>query len=273
LACHARVPEQTISAAPVTLPRSETPAVDTWTPRPGALSREYVIENRARVVTTTDSGSVDDSTSIAITASVRHVAGGGFAGLLRDITVSAPGVAPAPLAGAVLPYAFSASLAGLGAQYSPTGRTGADPCSPGAHGALATLRELLVRMPDTLRIGRVWADSGMYVTCRAGISLEVSSRRAFRLTGFELRPEGGVLLVARTATTTVRGIAVRGDDTTRIDGSGSSVLRYDVDAATGEVLGATGTGSLDITVRGRVRMERARQTNAIRIGQRAQSPR
>lgn len=273
LACHARVPEQAIKPAPAVPPPREPPVPTTWTPRPGALSREFVIENRARVLTTTDSGSVDDSTSIIISASVRHVTGGGLAGLLREIVVSAPGTAPAPMAGATLPSAFAAPETGPGSQYVPTGRPGADPCGPGAHNALGALRDVMIRLPDTLRIGKEWSDSGRYVTCRAGVLLDLSNTRRFRLVGFELRAGSGVLVVTRTATTAVRGYTVRGDDTTRVEGAGASTLRYEIDPSTGDVVEATGTGSLDLVVVGRVRSERAHQTNAVRIGQRAMVPR
>lgn len=108
LACYTRVPEQTIAIPPAAKPPDAPLVASVWTPRPGALAREYLVENSARVVTTTGSGSTDDSTAIVIQASIRQVAGGGFAGLLRDIVVSSPSVARTQMPGVVLPYPFAA---------------------------------------------------------------------------------------------------------------------------------------------------------------------
>ena len=271
LACYTRVPEQAIAIPPAAKPPDAPLVASVWTPRPGTLAREYLVENSARVVTTTGSGSTDDSTAIAIQASIRQVAGGGLAGLLRDIVVSSPGVARTRMPGVVLPYPFAAAGVSQGNQYSPTGLVGTGACSVGAHNALGALRDLLVRMPDTLRVGKEWADSGRFEACRAGVNLELASVRAFRVTALESGLSGVVLVVVRTATTTVRGVSVRGDDTTRITGSGSSTLRYEVDPITGTVLGADGSGSLDLAVRGRVQSESARQTQAVRISPRTQA--
>jgi hypothetical protein len=148
-----------------------------------------------------------------------------------------------------------------------------DACAAGSHNALGALRDLLIRIPDTLRVGREWADSGRYIACRAGVRLELSSFRAFRLIGFDPGPGAGVLRIVRSARLTMRGTSVHGDDTTRVDGSGSSTLRYAMDAGTGAVLDVSGSGSVDLSVRGRIRSERAQQTNSINISLRAQPPR
>ena len=264
LGCSTRIPEQVVSG-----PHPEPVRVDepprAWTPRPGLPAHEYVIDQRARVTTTTDSGIVEDSTSLVVSASVRHVPGAGIAGLLLAIAVGPPGIAAVTPPGLSLPYAFSAPVVPVGSQYAPSGRAATDPCTTPAHVALGALRDLLVRMPDFMPFGVEWSDSGSFITCRDGVRLELSTTRRFKLVGFEQRPDGGVLRVARTATSTLRGSTARGDDTTRVEGTGTSTLQYELDAATAAVLAASGSGSLDVVVRGARRTQRARQTSSVRI--------
>jgi hypothetical protein len=61
---------------------------------------------------------------------------------------------------------------------------------------------------------------------------------------------------------------VRGEDTTRVDGTGRGSLRYEIDAVTGNVESGSGTALLDLVVRGRIRSERARQSSAVLISRR-----
>jgi len=264
LACGTRVPEQVISGPHPKPARVDEPP-RAWTPRPGPLAHEYVIDQRAHITTTTDLGTVEDSASLVVSASVRHVPDAGIAGLLLDITVGAPGIGVAALPGLSLPYAFSAPGVPAGSQYALSGRLAVDPCTTPAHVALGALRDLLVRVPDFMPLGIEWSDSGSFITCRDGVRLNLSTTRRFKLVGFEPRPDGGILRVTRTATSTLRGLTARGDDTTRVEGTGMSTLQYELDAVTAAVLAASGSGSLDVVVRGALRAQRARQTSSVRI--------
>lgn len=264
-ACRGRIPEQVISAPrPVVAAAEETPRA--WALRPSALAREYRLEQRARVVSNGDgTESASDSTAVAVEASVRNVASGGVAGLVRTVVLSAPGSSAVVLPGLALPYAFSAAEPPTGMQIAPVGKPPAtDPCTTPAQVPFGVLRDVLIRPPQSLVVGREWADSGTFVVCRDGVLLEVLSRRQFKLLGFERRDALGVLLVSRTGTLRVRGTSVRGTDSTRVEGLGDNSMRYELDATTGDVLTVSGTGSLDITVRGGTKTQRARQTSAIR---------
>lgn len=123
----------------------------------------------------------------------------------------------------------------------------------------------MLPVPDTVRIGSLWSDSGYFDTCRDGAVLTVFSRRAFRVRQFLPDSAGGVLLVDRTSRTTVRGASVRGDDTTHIEGTGTGAMLFRLEARSGAVMGAEGTSELDLVIRGRTKTERARQTTRARI--------
>ena len=266
LACRGRVPEQAISPPhPQPAPMDETPR--SWVLRPGLLAREYRIEQRARVTTAIDStGPQTDSSSLVVDASVRTIPSSGLTGLIRSVMVGALGTGSVALPGVVLPYAFAAAETRPGAQSSPVGRPApADPCTSPDQVPLSVIREVLVRAPDSLSLGREWSDSGTFPVCRDGVRLDVNSKRHFKVTGYERLGGAGVLIVTRAGVTALGGLAVRGEDTTRVEGSGTNAMRYVLDAATGEVLSATGTGSLDLVVRGARRSQRALQTSAVHV--------
>lgn len=266
VACRTRVPEQVITPArPAPAPAEDVPRA--WAPHADFLVREYRVEQRARVVATIDSATPPpDSTSLLIDASVRQATSGGMSGLLRSVVVAAPGMPAATLPGLVLPYAFTAPESPASAQYSPVGRPAAqDPCTSTPHVPLGAIRDLLIRIPEALTIGRQWSDTGSFVTCRDGVRLDVFSRREFRVAGYERRGLGGVLHITRSGQTALHGTSVRGDDTTHVDGAGTSSMSYDVDPITGAIVSASGTGTLDVVVRGATKSQRAQQSSSILV--------
>ena len=264
--CRGRIPEQVITTpTPKTAPVDETP--HSWSFRVDGRAREYHLDQRARIVATAENGEqVADSASLLVDASVRTGAASGASGLIRSALVGAPGAKSAAMAGLTVPYAFSAPGWRLGAQIDPIGRIAAsDPCASPAHVALGVLKDILFVAPDSLTIGRAWVDSGVAVVCRDGVHLAVTSHRDFTLVRYERRNGNQILLVTRTASSDLHGISVRGDDTTHVDGSGTNTIRYELDATTGSVVSASGTGSLDLVVRGLVTSQRAHQTSSLQI--------
>ena len=265
-ACRGRVPEQAISPpSPQPTPVEAMPT--SWVLRPGLLSREYRIEQRARVAVVLDSAAPQaDSTSIVVDASVRNAPPTGLTGLIRSVMVGALGTGPVVFPGVVLPYAFTAAEPRPGVQVSLSGRpVSSDPCASPAQVPLSVIRDLLVRPPDSLSLGREWSDPGAFSVCRDGVRLDAQSKRHFKVTGYETLGGTGFLLVARTGVTVFGGLSARGDDTTRVDGSGTNTMRYVLDSTTGDVVSASGTGALDLVVRGALQSQRAHQTSAIHV--------
>jgi hypothetical protein len=233
---------------------------------PSALTREFSIDQRAVFTTTTDSGTASDSTSLLVELSFRRTADGGAAGLLRSAALSASGGTPVPFPGVVASTAFFAPPSARGVLSVPAVRGGrADPCRSPADVPLAVVRDLLIQVPDTLRVGTTWSDSGSFDTCRDGAVITASSRRSFRARQFVPDTAGGSFVVDRTSRMTVRGAAIRGEDTTYIEGTGTGTMSLRLDARSGAVISAEGTSELDLAVRGRTKTERARQAGRARV--------
>jgi hypothetical protein len=102
-------------------------------------------------------------------------------------------------------------------------------------------------------------------TCRDGVQLYVSGVRTFRVSALAVGPEASSLTVVRDLSVSLRGDRTRGDDTTRVAGTGSGQVQYLIDSRTGAVLEASGWGRLDMSIRARFRGERAVQTTGVRI--------
>jgi hypothetical protein len=268
-ACAPQIPRQ--EPAPVAAaPAAEAPRVASWRIVPSLVAREYLIEQRAVILSTTDSGTFNDTTTVSTELSLRQTADGGASGLVRGVMLSSPGGVVAPFPGLPLPIAFGVPASSRGILGAPAMRpaSGADPCRSPAEVPLGVIRELLVQLPDSVGIGTSWADSGSYRTCRDGAVLTVSTRRTFRLREFSVGRDEGTLTIERSSRTTLRGSATRGDDTTSVEGMGSGTMTLVVHARTGALLSGEGVGTLEITIRGRTKMERARQTLQSRIARR-----
>jgi hypothetical protein len=267
-ACVSSVPRQPMPAAPPP-PASVvvTPAPPTvWPITPSVLTREFSVDQRAALTTTTDSGTFSDSTSVVVELSFRRTADGGAAGLIRSVAVGAPGVPALPVPGIAASLAFTVPPTSRGGLAAPTVRgPRTDPCRSPADIPLAVVRDLAVRVPDTLRLATSWSDSGSFDTCRDGAIMTVTLRRTFRVRQFVPDTAGGVLVVDRSSRTTVRGAAIRGDDTTHIEGAGTGTMAIRLDARSGSLVNAEGTSDLELVIRGRTKTERARQASRARV--------
>ncbi|MDQ8155435.1 MAG: hypothetical protein P3B98_12315, partial [Gemmatimonadota bacterium] len=60
---------------------------------------------------------------------------------------------------------------------------------------LRSIRDLFVSLPDTLRLGTTWADSGQSDSCRGGARLIGSTTRRFSVRSYEVHDGRPQLLV------------------------------------------------------------------------------
>lgn len=266
VACTHPVPRQPVTGVvPVTIPSPPAVAGRLVLLR-SPVAREYVVGQRARITITSDSGMAQDSFSLVLEASVRRVTDGGFAGLVRSIVLSRQDSSPVPVPGVVTPFAFSSAPVARGVAPAPVSRAGdGDVCRASGHVPLAVLRDLLFEIPDTLSVGMVWTDSGRYNVCRDGVHLRIESRRLFRVSALPADPDQARVIVDRESSVSMVGERVRGEDTTRVNGTGAGTARYTVSLRGGGVQAATGTARLSLFIQGGTRREQAEQISTLRI--------
>ncbi len=269
-ACSAPIPRQAPTPVESPAPSAAPAPPSRWVISRDLLAREYLVEQAAEIAITADSGASTDSSTLLVAATVRSTAGGGVSGLVRSASLRTASVPESGLPGLVLPLAFSGTPPLPGTQHELTARTvPTDPCQSPAHVLLNSIRDLFVPVPDTLTVGRVWADSGHSDSCRGGARLTGNTTRRFSVRSYEVRDGLPVLLVDQRSTTRLRGTATRGGDTTVVDGTGSGTGELVIDALTGAIVSAAGSATLEISIRGAVRSERARQllrTRVVRSG-------
>lgn len=265
-ACSAPIPRQ--FPTPIESPAPPAaPAVPTsWVIARDLLAREYLVEQAAEISITTDSGTSTDTSTLVVEATVRSTTGGGVSGLVRSASVRSAAATNASFPGVVLPLVFSGTPPSRGSQHQLTGRNvPADPCQSPSHVLLGSIRDLFVSLPDTVKLGTTWADSGHYDGCRGGARLIGSSVRRFSLRSYEVRDGQALLLVDHRSTSRLRGMATRSGDTTVVEGVGSGSGEFAIDAISGAIVSMTTSASLEISIRGAVRLERARQLLRTRI--------
>lgn len=265
-ACAAPIPRQAPTPAESPAPVTAPPAPSRWVLTRDLLARDYLVEQAADISITTDSGSSTDSSALHVVASVRSTAGGGVSGLVRSATVRTSGAPEAALPGITLPLVFSGAAPPPGTQHVLSGRNvPTDPCQSPAPVLLNSIRDLFIPVPDTLTIGRVWSDTGRSESCRGGARLTGSTTRRFSVRGYEVRDGLPVLLIDQRSTARLRGTATRSGDTTVVEGLGSGTGEIVLDAMTGAIVSATASATLEISIRGAVRSERARQLLRTRV--------
>jgi hypothetical protein len=141
----------------------------------------------------------------------------------------------------------------------------ASPCASPASGIVHAVRDAWIPFPDTVFVGREWRDTVTIASCRDGIPLTTMASHVFRVLAAESRAGQDVLTVERTATTDTRGSGRQSREPVTFASSGSGVLTYVVEAATGEVLSGSGSAASTMTLSSAVRSQAVRQTTNVRV--------
>ena len=265
-ACRAPVPKQPLSpVVPVVTPGAAVPSY--WTLSRDWLAREFVVEQHAEIMTTTESGVSSDSVSLVVEVSLRETPDRGAVGRVLSARFAAPGSGEVSIPGLLLPFAFLAPPRPAGEPLSPVVLPATeDPCTSPSQVALSVVRDLLFSLPDSVYVGLTWSDSGEFIACRDGARLTGTSQRDFRVASYEASGDlnHGVLLIDRNASTAFSGNVARRADTTRVEGTGFGTTQLVVDAHSGSLVSSAGMSQLDVVVSTATRVESARQVSTSR---------
>lgn len=233
-----------------------------------APSQKVTIDTRAVVTIASDTVTRVDTLQAVLGASFvwASPARQRVNGLLADYRVSIGAAAPMAPAGLQVNRPFSAARA-LGAPgLSFTLPAESSACTDPTLSALQGLHDAWLPLPDTLAIGREWSDTVQTLSCRDRIPLRGVVVRRFRVQRAEV--EGGSRLVVAIERTSRGRIVGSGDqfgEPVSLEGESNGTLRYIVDPALGRPVRASGTSSLKLSLKSRLRNQAVRQESALTL--------
>ena len=234
-----------------------------WRYRPGTQQSFYVLEQRARLTSASDTESrIDSVSSRTEVAFAFSAAGKTVTGMVTAFQVQ--GRATAAPRGLVLPFPFAGIFSGPGGQLqliAPTAAACVTPAVPIAQ----SLRDLWFQTPDTLRLGTTWADSASYNSCRDGVPFATFSRRRFHVSAVSEREGHAFLTLARISTTSVEGGGTQSGEPVSLAGSGQGEVTYLLDVDGGKIVWARGRNTLEVTLRNKLHTQLLRQVGELQL--------
>src|SRR5512133_1295685 len=209
-----------------------------------APSQKVTIDTRAVVTITGDTLTRVDTVQATLGASFvwASVAHRRVDGLLADYRVSVGGAPPAAPVGLQVKKPSSATRTSAGVGLSFTLPAESSACTDPALSALQGMYDAWIPLPDTLVIGREWADTVHTLSCRDRIPLRGIVVRRFRVQRAEV--EAGtrvVVTIERTSRGRISGAGDQFGEPVSLDGESTGTLRYIIDPALGRPVRASGT--------------------------------
>lgn len=233
-----------------------------------APSQKVTIDTRAVVTIASDTVTRVDTLQAVLGASFvwASPARQRVNGLLVDYRVSIGGAAPMAPAGLQANKPFSAARTPGAAGLSFTLPAESSACTDPTLGALQGLHDAWLALPDTLAIGREWSDTVQTLSCRDRIPLRGVVVRRFRVQRAEV--EGGsrvVVTIERMSRGRIAGAGDQFGEPVSLEGESSGTLRYTVDPSLGRPIRASGTSSLKLSLKSRLRNQAVRQESALTL--------
>lgn len=254
-------------ASPAPAPRSAFNTAGPWT-LAAAPSQKVAIDTRAVVTIASDTVTRVDTVQATLGASFvwASTARRRVDGLLTDYRVSVGGAPPAVPAGLQVKKPFSAARTGTTAGLSFTLPAESSACTDPTLSALQGMYDAWIPLPDTLVIGREWSDTVQTLSCRDRIPLRAVVVRRFRVQRAEV--EGGthvVVVIERTSRGRMSGAGDQFGEPVSLEGESSGTLRYVVDPALGRPVRASGTSSLKLSLKSKLRNQAVRQESVLTL--------
>lgn len=264
-ACRGATPVPVAAPPPPVLPApvaAPAPIISSWSYRPTADRRAFVLSQRAVVTIKQDTLVRVDTISSRADVSFSTV-NSRIAGSITSFVAGGAGKEPAPIAGVRFPVTIAALVPATGGQITFSAPSSASPCESPATTLAQSVRDLWFRAPDSLWVGATWSDSARYAICRDGIPLQLQVTRVFRVTGSTERNDRVVLTVLRTSRTSLTGEGDQFGERVSMTAAGTGELTYEISPLTGELLGAHGSSVLELTFQSALRKQQVRQTAEI----------
>lgn len=122
----------------------------------------------------------------------------------------------------------------------------ANECDRPETGATNLVRDVVVRLPKTLSVGKVWQDSIVGFVCRLGVPITTRTKSNYLVAGMERVQDRVELMVRKTSDVTMTGEIKNTWRTMSLNAVGRSTQMARVDALSGTVRSVEGDGLLTI---------------------------
>jgi len=236
-----------------------------WALHPSTAPQHVLVSTQAVVTITGDPATRVDSLRSSLDASYAQLPGNvrRFDGRLAAFQVAGGSAAPASVAGLTLPARFSVELGGAAAGFRlPTAAT---LCSDPSLSVLQGLYDAWTLLPDTLGLRTEWTDTVQTVSCRDRVPMKGTSTRHFRVARADVENGRVVVTIERRAKTRLGGEGEQFGEHVVIDGQGEGTVRYALDVLSAQWLRASGTSTLDLSFKSKIRNQRVRQESALSL--------
>jgi hypothetical protein len=122
----------------------------------------------------------------------------------------------------------------------------ANECDRVESGATNIVRDLVLRLPQKLSVGRTWQDSTVGFVCRLGVPITTRTRSTFLVAGMERVNDRVLLIVRKTTDITMSGELKSTWRTVTVNATGQNTQMSRVDAESGVMRSAEGEGLLTV---------------------------
>ncbi len=236
-----------------------------WTLRPNTAPQGVLVSMQAVVTITGDPATRVDSLRSTLDASYAQLPGNvrRLDGRLTAFQVASGTGAPTSVAGLALPTRFSVEIGGPAAGFRLP--TAANICADPSLSVLQGLYDAWTLLPDTLGLRTEWTDTVQTISCRDRVPMKGTSVRHFRVARADVENGRVVVTVERRAKTRLAGEGDQFGEHVAVDGQGESVVRYALDVQSTRWLRASGTSTLELAFKSKIRNQRVKQESQLAI--------
>jgi len=268
LACGVR--PVTRAAPRLPAPAATAGTLNTAGPWPHGVSyatQGLTIATYAIVVVSGDNATRTDTLSATLDASYAWVRSAGLRviGSLTNYRVAVGGGAAAAPAGLTPNRPFAAEESRAAGPLAFTVPVASTACADPTLSTLQGLHDAWIPLPDTLRLGLEWSDTVQTLSCRDRLPVRGVNARQFRVQRADVENGRVILLIGRRSSGQLAADGEQFGEQVSLGGETTGAMHYVLDIASGLLLRANGTSSLELTFKSRRRNQRVKQVGELTL--------
>ena len=251
------------AATPVAGPNTAGP----WLLSASRSTQGFTLGTRALVVISVDPATRTDTLSATLEAAHVWARDGRrrVDGTLAGYRVAVGGSAATVPAGLTLTRPFTAEASPADGVMMFLLPAEGSACTDPALSVLQGLHDAWLPVPDTLAIGRQWSDTVRTLSCRDHLMLRGVNVRRFRVQRADVETGRVVVTIGRQSKGRMSADGEQFGEAVTLGGESAGTMQYALDVASGRLLRATGSSSLDLTFKSRRRNQRVKQESELTL--------